>query len=438
MEAKLQRHIGLIGLTLYGVGDILGAGIYGLVGKAAGIMGNGLWVAFLCSFTVAMLTGLSYASLSSRFPKAAGSSYVLLKAFNNTFLSFVVGLAAFFAGLTSMAAASRIFGGYLHGILPMLPPAAGAIAFLSLVALVVWKGIRESIMVNSVLTITESLGLVLVVALGCTYLGSVNYLDFSTPDNPGSLQMPLLLSTSVLVFYSFVGFEDVINMGEEVKDPHRTMPRALLLALLIASALYMLVALVAISVIPAAELSHSTQPLVDVVKKAAPWFPPQIFSVVALLAVSNTALLNFLMGSRLIYGLAKIRVLPKFFDQVSPRTNTPVRAIWLVYGIALTLALAGDVSTLARATSLLLLMVFVGMNVSLIRIKTKGGAVEKAYFDIPLIVPILGTVGCAILLCFGKTEDWYTAGGLVAFIVLLYAITRPKRAAIEQVLVSDE
>lgn len=430
---KLERSIGLVALTLYGVGDILGAGIYGLVGKAAGMLGNGLWVAFVASFCVALLTGLSYAALCARYPKAAGSSYVVLKAFNSGFLSFVVGLAALFAGITSMATASRIFGGYLSGLVPAIPVGIGAFLFLSLVGAIVWKGVRESIFVNSILTVTESFGLLLVIALGVSYLGSVDYLDFSTAENTGGLQFPLLLSTSVLVFYSFVGFEDLINMGEEVKDPHKTMPRALLFALLIASAIYLLVSLVAISVIPAAELAQSKQPLVDVVKKAAPWFPSQLFSLISLLAVCNTALLNFLMGSRLIYGLAHLKVLPSFLDKVSEKTKTPTRAVAVVYGITLALAVSGDVSTLARATSLLLLMVFVSMNVSLVRLKWKG-AEKHGHFDVPVVVPILGAAACLLLLCFGKGEDWLTAGGLVAVILALYAITRPKQEVIAKMV----
>lgn len=429
---KLERSIGLVALTLYGVGDILGAGIYGLVGKAAGLLGNGLWVAFVCSFFVALLTGLSYAALCSRYPNAAGSSYVVLKAFSSGFFAFVVGLAALFAGITSMATASRIFGGYLSGLMPAVPVGVGAFLFLSLVGAVFWRGVRESIIVNSILTLTESFGLLLVIGLGVAYLGSVDYLDFSAGGSSG-LQMPTVLSTSVLVFYSFLGFEDLINMGEEVKQPHSTLPRALLFSLLIASAIYLLVALVAVSVIPAAELARSNQPLVDVVKKAAPWFPSQLFSVISLLAVCNTALLNFLMGSRLIYGLAHLKVLPSFLDQVNAKTKTPTRAVALVYVIALLLAVSDDVSTLARATSLLLLLVFVSMNVSLIRIKWKGTKKHK-YFDVPVIVPALGALACMALLVNGKAEDWLTAGGLIAVILALYGITRPKYEVISKMV----
>ncbi|RZA07014.1 MAG: amino acid permease [Proteobacteria bacterium] len=443
---KLERHIGLIALTLYGVGDILGAGIYGLVGKAAGLLGNGVWLAFLVGFSVALLSGLTYASLCSRYPRAAGSSYVVLKAFGSGFGAFVVGLTALFSGLTSMAAASRIFGNYFHGLAPWLPPEIGAVVFLTLIALILWRGIRESIVANSILTLCEVGGLLIVIGVGASFLGSVDYTNFVTPENPaGTLSGPLLLSATVLVFYSFVGFEDIINVGEEVKEPHRTLPRGLIFALLIASAIYFLVSLVAISVVPAAELAASSQPLVEVVARAAPWFPRSIFSVISLLAVSNTALLNFLMGSRLLYGLARLRVLPKFLDHVSAKRKTPTRAILLVYFIALALCLTGEVSTLARATSLLLLLVFITMNLSLLKIKfaernqgVSSSPKDPAYFRVPAIVPALGFAGCLVLLFFGKAQEWLTAGILLAVIIGLYGIVRPKHEAITRMVQDQE
>lgn len=437
-DHRLARHIGLLSLTLYGVGDILGAGIYGLVGKAAALMGAGIWVAFAVSFLVALSSGLSYAALSARFPKAAGSSYVVLKAFDSGFGAFVVGLTALFSGLTSMATASRIFGGYFHGLAAWLPVEAGAIAFLTLIALILARGIRESIFANSLLTLCEVAGLLIVIAIGLPYLGAVDYTSFVAPENPaGTLSGPLLLSTAVLVFYSFVGFEDIINVSEEVKDPHRTVPRALIFAVLIASAIYFLVALVAVSVLPVDELARSNQPLVDVVARAAPWFPTKAFSVISLLAVSNTALLNFLMGSRLLYGLARLRVLPKALDHVHPKRKTPTRTILLVYLIAAALCLTGEVSTLARSTSLLLLLVFVTMNVSLLRIKFRGEH-EKPNFDVPWPVPLVGALGCVVLLFFGKSGEWLTAGVLLAVILGLYAVARPNHEVVRRIVEGEE
>jgi len=193
------------------------------------------------------------------------------------------------------------------------------------------------------------------------------------------------------------------------------------------------VSVVAVSVLPAADLALSSQPLVDVVAKAAPWFPLKLFSVISLLAESNTALLNFLMGSRLLYGLARLKVLPKALDHVHPRRKTPTRAILLVYGISLALALSGEVSTLARATSLLLLLVFLAMNLSLLKLKIRGEE-NRAAFDVPAFIPALGFLGCLVLLAFGKAADWLTAGVILAIILGLYAIARPSAAAIAKMV----
>ncbi|MBX2986837.1 MAG: amino acid permease [Bdellovibrionaceae bacterium] len=437
MKAALDRRLGWVALTIYGVGDILGAGIYGLVGKAVGVLGNAVWMAFLAGLVAAALTGLSYASLSSRFPKAAGSSFVVLKAFGSSFGAYVIGLAAMASGLTSMAAASRVFSGYLGGFtgLPLIP---GAILFLSFLGFIVWRGLRETSWLNIVCTTIEVSGLLIVIAVCLPFWGNVDYLDMKTAGNPaGDFSVPLLLSAVVLVFYSFVGFEDLINLGEEAKDPTRDLPKAFLLALSIASLIYLAVSVSAVSVLPAAELAQSPQPLVDVVSVASPGFPPWLFSLIALFAVMNTALLNFVMGSRLLYGLSRLRIMPKFLDQVHATRKTPVRAVLTVYVIAVILALSGDISTLARATSLLLLLVFVLMNLSLIRLKMRPVGAPPP-FDVPLIIPVLGAAICFGLLMFGQMKDYLVAGGLLAVIVVLYFVMRPDGETIRKMMEMEE
>lgn len=438
MSARLERHIGLFALTLYGIGDILGAGIYGLVGKAAGVMGSGVWLAFLVSLVIAMLTGLSYASLGSQFPKAAGSAYVLLKAFGSRFFAYVAGLLALASGLTSMATGSRVFAGYLHGFFPTIPISIGAVILLTLLGFIVWRGIRESMWVNSLSTLIELSGLLIIIFIGVKYWGSVDYFDFKTVENPsGEFSPSLMLSGAVLVFYSFIGFEDLLNVGEEAKNPERNLPIALLVALFVSSIVYVAVSITAISVIPAEILAQSNQPLVDVVKTAAPWFPAKMFSVIALVAVSNTVLLNFIMGSRLLYGLSRLRVIHSFLDHIDVNRKTPSRAILFVYGIVIILALSGDISSLARATSLLLLLVFVGMNLSLIRIKRRDG-VPKGRLDIPLFVPVLGAFFSLVLICFGQTKDWLIAGALLVLIVISYLVAKPSAEAMTKMMEMEE
>lgn len=428
----LKRNIGLIALTLFGVGDILGAGVYGLIGKAANEMGNAVWLAFLMSMVAAGLTGLSYASLGSRFPRAGGAAYVTLRAYRLPFLSYAVGLAVLASGLTSMATAARVFGGYLNGMFPALPPLAIAVGFSLLIAGIVFRGIRESLMANGVCTLIEVSGLFLVIVVGLPYIGDVNYLDATTAANlSGDITVTLVLTGAVLTFYSFVGFEDMLNVAEEVKEPHKTLPRALLMALLIASIIYMTIAVVAVSVLSPAVLGASGQPLVDVVAKAAPWFPSSAFSLIALFAVANTALLNFLMGSRLLYGMANQGLVPTALARIHAGRQTPHVAIVAVWVIFFVLILSGDISSLARSTSVLLLCCFILVNMALVVLKLR----EKStgHFDVPLIVPVLGALVCFAMLSQAKAPEIMTATAILAGIVALYFVVRPSAEAIEKI-----
>ncbi len=428
---KLHRHIGLVALTLYGVGDILGSGIYGLVGKAAGQMGNFVWLAFLFSFFMALMTGLSYAALGSRHPKAAGSSWIVFKAFHSPMIAFVIGLATLCSGLTSMATASRVFAGYFSALVPVIPENFAIALFALAVGGIVFVGIKESMWANVVCTTIELCGLLIVVIAGMSYVGDVDLLDVSSIPNGGLLTPTLVLSGAVLTFFSFIGFEDILNVSEEVKNPERTVPMGLLLALVIASCIYMLVSIVAVSVVPAAELGASNKPLVEVVTRAWPWFPPQLFSVIAMFAVANTALLNFIMGSRLLYGLAKIGLLPKVLAKVHGKTRTPSVATFVVGGILLVLAYIGEVTTLARATSVFILIVFLAMHASLIRFQYRDK--NRHAWHIPYIIPILGIIGAVAMLSQVEKGDAAIAGTMLALIFALYWIRRPTAEQIEKV-----
>lgn len=425
----LQRNIGLLALTLFGIGDILGAGVYGLIGKAAGEMGNAVWLAFLVSMIAAGLTGLSYASLGSRFPRAGGAAYVTLRAYRLPFLSYLIGLAVLASGLTSMATAARVFGGYLSGLIPALPPLAIALGFSLLVAGLVFRGIRESLLANGICTLVEVSGLLLILVTGLPWLGSVDYLDATTALHPADdLSLTLALTGAVLTFYSFVGFEDLLNVAEEVKDPQRTLPRALLLALLVASLIYMTISLVAVSVLSPARLAASPQPLVEVATRTAPWFPPAAFSLIALFAVANTALLNFVMGSRLLYGMAAQGLVPRPLSRVHARRHTPHVAILVVWLIFVVLVLSGDISSLARATSVLLLICFTLVNGALVLLKRRES--WEGYFSVPLIVPVLGALVCLAMLSQARWPELLTAGAILAGITLLYRLVRPSAEAI--------
>jgi APA family basic amino acid/polyamine antiporter len=423
-QPELARTLGFAGLVIYGVGDMLGAGVYGLMGKAARHMGNAIWLSFVVGMVAAAATGLSYASLGSRYPRAAGASYIVDRAFGKPLLAYVVGLTVMASGLTSMAAAARVFAGYFTTF-AALPRGVVSVAFVLLLALVAFRGMRESTWLNALCTLVEVGGLLFIIAWGARTWGGVDYLDARTVDNPeGTLSFALLQGSAVLTFYAFVGFEDMLNVAEEVKDVQRTLPFALLTALGITTLVYVAVSITAISVVPSAELARSERPLVDVAVRAAPWLDARAYTVVALFAVTNTALLNFVMGSRLVYGMSRQRLLPAWLGAVHATRRTPHRAILGLLAIVMVLVLAGDISSLAKATSVLLLLVFTVVNASLLLLQRRADE-PKGAFEVPWIVPLLGMVVNVTLVLGSKLEELVIAGSLVALATLLYTVVRP-------------
>lgn len=423
----LVRHMGLWALVIYGVGDMLGSGIYALIGKAAGMLGSAVWLGFGVSMLAAVLTALSYASLGSRYPRAAGAAYVTHRAFRRQFLSYVVGLAVMASGLTSMGTQSRAFSDYFSALVPGVPPQALVIGFILLLTLVNFWGIRESTWLNVVCTTVEVSGLLIVIAVGLRYWGGVSYLEVPAPAGGGLgvLGPSLLLQGAVLTFYSFVGFEDMINVVEEVKDPQRTFPRAILLAMAAVTLIYLAVSLSAVSVVPWQELAQSKQPLVDVVRRAAPAFPPLVFSAIALFAITNTALLNYIMGSRLAYGMARQGLLPRFLGDLHPQRRTPHWAILCLMALVLVLGLGFDIRGLAKATSVLLMSVFVLINLALLILQRRRGE-AKGFFEVPAFVPAGGMLVSLALLIHARPPEVLLAACMVSVIVALYFVVRPR------------
>lgn len=427
-SGELIRTVGIVSVVLYGVGDILGAGVYGLIGRAAGEMGYGIWAAFLVSMVAAGLTGLSYAGLASRFDKAGGAAFFTHKSFGISYLSYVIGMSAFASGLTSMATASRVFAGYLQGIFPSLHLTLIILVFGLVLGLIVFIGIKESLFVNGLCTVIEVGGLLFVIAIGLPYWGSVDYFDFRTPINPtGGFGAAMILSAAVLTFYSFVGFEDVINLSEEVKNPKKTIPLGILLAIGLSSVIYLCISISAVSVLSPADLAASKQPLVDVVGKAAPSIPPWIFGVVALFAVTNTALLNFIMGSRLMYGMAQQRLLPVVLARVHSRRKTPHLAVLVILSLLMGLGFIGDVSVLAKSTSVLLLFCFFFVNLSLAKIQFEDRKNSQRHtgFQPPVLVPLAGAVVCVMMVTQAQWKEIAISLSLILGVSVLYLLMKP-------------
>lgn len=425
----LARRIGLFSLIVYGVGDMIGSGIYGTIGVAAGAMGNAVWLAFLISMFAAMLTGLSYASLGSRYPKAGGASYVMQRAFKRPFLSYVVGLAVAASGLTSMAAAANVFASTLIPVFPEVPVKGILIGFVVLLAVVNLVGIKESMRMNLICTAVEVGGLIFIIIVGAKYWGNVDYLE--VPDG-ASLTAPLLLGGAVLTFYSFVGFEDMINVSEEVKNPERNMPKGILYALLIATVLYMAISITAVSVVPYTDLANPEKgaPLVQLTGIASPWLPGWVFGAITLFAVANTALLNYIMSSRMLYGMSNQKLLPDTFGKVHVRFRTPYMAILFLGGVVLILSLIGNIAQLASATSLLLLACFCLVNAALVILQRREGE-PPGRLEIPAFIPVLGFLVCGGLIFARVTAPNaeprapFIALGLVVLISIVYYFMRP-------------
>lgn len=418
---KLKRVLGWTALTFYGVGDILGAGIYALVGKVAGVVGPAAWLSFLAAFVVAALTALSYAEFSSRMPRAAGAAVFTLEAFRLSWLSYIVGFMVLFSGIISMGAASRAFAGYLMGLSPALPEYVIIFFFFLVLAAINFKGIKESSAANVVCTIIELTGLFIVIAAGMKFFGKADLLSIQPAE--GNFWGVAVLQGGALAFYAFIGFEDLVNVAEEAKDPVRTMPKAILLSLAIGTIVYILVAISAVSTMPLGELSASKAPLVGVVERSFPGFPIWIFSLIALFAVGNTALLNFIMGSRVLYGMSSDRLVPAFFGRLHAKTGTPHLAILVIWGVALILTYSGTLVVLAQATSLLLLIVFMIVNAALIVIKRREPETE-GIFKVPIVVPLLGIFSTAGLMFFLDPRAFKVVGVILLIIAIAYFFSR--------------
>lgn len=431
---ELLRAIGPVQMILYGAGSMMGAGIYGLVGKAAGQVGSAVWLSFLAALTAALFTGLSYAALGSRYPRAGGAAYMTHHAFGSKLLTHVVGMCTAFSGLTSIAAGARVIGENLQRVpaLEAAPVVLLALGYVLLMAAIVFRGIKESIWVNMVCTLVEAGGLILVIIVGARFWGGADLLELPTaPDGSAAAVFgPLLvLQGAALTFFAFVGFEDTLNVAEEVKNPRINLPLGIILAMAITALLYVGVAITAVSVIPWRELAESKAPLADVMARAAPWFPSWAFIVITIFAVANSALVNYVTASRLLYGMARDGRLPKPLARVHPGRRTPYVAIGVLLAILVVLVLSGGVTQLAEATVLLLLAVFTIVNSAFLVLRGRAGEPIGA-FEPPLFVPVLGALTCIVLLGVRVTSgDWKapaTAGALIVVALVLYLFTRTK------------
>ena len=410
---ELKRVMGPGLLLLFIVGDILGTGVYALTGNIAGEIGGAAWAPILIAFVVATITAFSYLELVTKYPGASGAALYTHKAFGIHFLTFLVTFAVLCSGLTSAATASSTvasnFAKGFHLDVGPLGITIVAVAFLAILALVNLRGVSESVKLNVVLTCIELTGLLIVILVGfwAAAQGSADFsrtVIFETSDDKGMFLA--LTAVTSLAFFSFVGFEDSVNMVEETKDPTRNFPRVMLLGLCITGVIYVLVSVFTVAIVPIGELGQSTTPLLDVVRIGAPGLPiDTIYPFLTIFAVANTALINMLMASRLLYGMARQGVIPGFLGKVLPGRRTPWAAIIFTTALGMVLIILvnnamgkGTAAALGGTTALLLLAVFTVVNVAAVILRRDRSQEGHDYFHAPRVLPYLGAITCAFLL----------------------------------------
>ncbi len=437
-QPALKRVIGPKLLLLFIVGDILGTGVYALTGKIAGEVGGAAWAPLLLAFVVATITAFSYLELVTKYPQAAGAALYTHKAFGIHFLTFLVTFAVLSSGITSASTASKFLAeNFIVGF--NLDWGQGgvtwvAIIFMALLALINLRGVSESLKFNVVLTVVELTGLLIVIVIGFWAMtqGDVDFSRitvFETAEDKGVF-LSLTTATS-LAFFSMVGFEDSVNMAEETKDPVRTFPKVMLTGLGLTAIVYVLVSIAAVAVVPIGTLSESQTPLLEVVRAGAPNLSMDvIFPFLSMFAVANTALINMLMASRLLYGMAHQDVLPRALGKVLPERRSPWSAIvfttLIAFGLIFTVTNVMGTDTVAAlggTTALLLLCVFTIVNVAVIVLRRTP--VDREHFRAPAILPYLGAITCAFLVGPWAQDpiEYQIAGVLIAIGIVLWGIT---------------
>jgi amino acid transporter len=404
-DVPLNRVMGPGLLLLFIVGDVLGTGIYALTGKVANHVGGAVWLPFLVAFVVATLTALSYLELVTKYPRAAGAALYTHRAFGVHFLTFVVAFAVMSSGITSASTASRAFAANLSEAFGLgLESGVGltlvGIAFMAGLAIINFRGVGESVKLNVLLTCVELTGLLIIIMSGLWAIGMgqgdvSRVLEFKSADGDGGPVWAVIAGTA-LAFFAMVGFEDSVNMAEETKEPTRIFPKVLLTGLALTGVIYVLVSISAITLVSPEELGEGEAPLLKVVSAGAPGFPLGVFGFITMFAVANSALINMLMASRLVYGMSREHVLPPIFGRVHRTRRTPYLAIALTTFLAFGLiTFVGEVPALGGTTALLLLAVFTIVNVAVLVLRSD--TVGHDHFRVPAIVPILGAVTCAFL-----------------------------------------
>ena len=419
-KPELKRRISLFGVTLYGIGNVLGAGIYALIGEVVGSTGNLSWLAFILASFTGALTGLSYAELSAMYPKSAAEFVYTEEAFKIRLLSFLLGWIIIFSGVLSAATVALGFANYLAaliGISPIFLVVIFAVLLIIILSLINFVGIRASTWTNILFTLIEASGLILIIIIGIPYLGTVDYFVL-----PMGSSFGVIFSAVALIFFAYIGFEDIANIAEEVKEPARNLPRAIIYSIIITTILYCLTAISVVSILPYSEIASSQAPLSSVVSEVLGPVGGIIMSFIALFATANTVLIMMIVTSRMMYGMARDKALPEGLSKVSPKHRTPALAVLVTMILAIIPLFLGDIRTVADATVFGVLITFFLVNLSLIVLRKKKPELERPFKLKPNIswLPIVALLGC--IACFGLLFTFDLLTIIIQVIIVLCGV----------------
>ncbi|MDI6718556.1 MAG: amino acid permease [Methanomicrobiales archaeon] len=393
-DTELKRELGLFEVTFAGTGIILGAGIYALLGEGAALAGNAVWLAFLISAGIALFTGLSYAELSSMFPRASAEYEYTAQSFGRK-IAFIVGWLIILSGVIASATVAVGFGGYVADLFSV-SPIPSAILLIAALSLLLCIGVRESASVAVVFTLIEAGGLIFIAVVGIPYLGRVDY--FEMPSGVDGL-----LQASALLFFAYLGFEEIVKMSEEAREPEKTIPRGLMLALLTSIVLYIAASISAVSVTGWQMLSATAAPFSVVAQVAVGDLGSVLLSAIALFATANTVLLMMYAASRIIYGMAESFSLPRVLARVHPVRRTPWVAILVIAVFTILFVFAGDIGFIANLTNYTLFVAFIAINGAVIVLRFTRPLMIRP-FRVPLsvgafpLVPLFGILSSILLL----------------------------------------
>ncbi len=392
--ATLRRVLGLWLLVFYGLGSIIGAGIYVLIGVVAGTAGYGAPLAFVLAGVLAALTGLSYAELSARYPEAAGAAAYVQEGFGRPWLARATGFAVVAVGLFLTSSLARGVVGYIDVFVPV-PEMPTALALVALFTAVACLGVGFAMRLAAWMTIVEIGGLVIVIVAGAPALARLG--EIAPLMLPGGLAAwGGVIAGAFFAFFAFLGFEDIVHMAEETREPERTLPRAIILAVVISTAVYFIVTLIAVAAVPMDRLAGSRAPL-EMVMATNPSAPKNVLAAIAIIAIPNGILITLVMLGRILYGMARRGWLPAALAHVSGVTATPVRATALAGLVAFAFTALVPFIGLVQLTSAINLCVFAVVNLALWRLK-RTRPQDGLYFHAPAWCPPLGAGICVALI----------------------------------------